>query len=625
MKHLFLISLFFPLLFGYSQNKILDNSNIQNLMAKGDSLNNKGKYLSAIKQYKKVLILSNSEIKLPEYIDLLYTIGHTYQKSRTSDSAKLYYEKAHALVKSTNSDSLFAIMHHYKSSYAFALNNNESALKHALKSLEFASKIKSKYLLHMANKDLGLAFLHEKNTVKARTYLNITLELANRLHDSTIIYNDIINLAQLDLMEKNYDEAKNKFIESTRYFERKDNFNGILVSKGFLSQLYLETGENEKAVKIGFEVLPLMNQLEFSGKTQKLVSNLAELAGEAKNPDSLASAKATSLIKKNDQINKTNNPKIQLAQKKAETKVISTILQQDSIQKPTIKDIEAFEALTKLQDSLYQNALNAKYHELEIKFNTTLKENENLQLKNKATEQELVIAKKSNRNLVLGITSIAGLSGLIALLFYARHRKKQLMWSNKIDIARAKQEEHNVIGNELHDNKAKQLEAIAIDLSKKGELEQAEKVNKVREEIRKLSHELTQVSFTDSEFDQQVITTAASYDTPEFSINLNGLNSIDWSKIDEAIKRNLFIVIREGISNAYNHSNANNLEINFGRKNNQLFATLNDDGKGFDNKSITKGKGLTNIEVRIKEINGKVSINSLKGKGTNISIIIALV
>lgn len=624
MRFIFLLSIFLSSFVSTAQTNNSNNTKILEFINNGDILNNQGRYLSAINQYKLALNLSNRDSNLSDHIDLLYSIGHTFQKSKALDSTKHYFEAANSLVPALKSDSLYAVMYHYKSSYAFALNDNDSAMNFALKSLDYASKIKSNYLLHLANKDIGKIFLHEKNTIKAKHYFNRSLELAKQLNDSTHIYNDFINLGQLYLAEKKYNEAEKKLMKSAHFFKKINDFNGILVSKGLLSQLYFESGKIDKSIKIASEVMPLINQMEFSGKTQKLVTNLNLLASQSKKTDSVSKNKALSAIEENDKINKSNNPKIQLAQKQAETKVLTSIIQKDSSKKTPNQIIEKFKDISKLQDSLYQNALSAKYHELEIKYNTTLKENENLQLKNKTAEQELIIAKTTNRNLVLGITSIAAMSGLVAFFLYARNRKKQLIWKNKIDIAKAKQEEHHSIGNELHDNKAKELETIAIALNKKGETTLSKQVEGVRESIRKLSHELTQMSFDESEFDEQIITIASKYNSDDFQIELKGLKTIDWTKVRNTIKRNLFVVVREGISNAFRHSDATELQIGFERKRNNLYLLLADNGKGFDTSKAKDGKGLANIKVRVKEINGDISINSLKGKGTDIKINILL-
>lgn len=47
---------------------------------------------------------------------------------------------------------------------------------------------------------------------------------------------------------------------------------------------------------------------------------------------------------------------------------------------------------------------------------------------------------------------------------------------------------------------------------------------------------------------------------------------------------------------------------------------IEDDGKGFDKNSVSKGIGLKNIEDRVKALNGEFDIDTAIGRGTNVNI-----
>ena len=115
----------------------------------------------------------------------------------------------------------------------------------------------------------------------------------------------------------------------------------------------------------------------------------------------------------------------------------------------------------------------------------------------------------------------------------------------------------------------------------------------------------------------------ASYSSEDIKINQKGVDGIAWKTINDTIKQNLFLVIREGISNAYNHSEAKNVNLVFQKKDNQLEITITDDGKGFED--ATPGIGFTNMKMRINEINGNIKIDSKKEHGTKIGIYLSLV
>lgn len=76
----------------------------------------------------------------------------------------------------------------------------------------------------------------------------------------------------------------------------------------------------------------------------------------------------------------------------------------------------------------------------------------------------------------------------------------------------------------------------------------------------------------------------------------------------------------ELINNAIRHSGASHIEIELNKH--EKFVTLHfyDNGRGFDSSSLrkedVKGMGLSNIETRVKSVEGVFVIESTKGKGT---------
>jgi len=90
----------------------------------------------------------------------------------------------------------------------------------------------------------------------------------------------------------------------------------------------------------------------------------------------------------------------------------------------------------------------------------------------------------------------------------------------------------------------------------------------------------------------------------------------------------LFRVIQEALHNIGKHSKAKKAKIIFKQYEKTLFITVKDNGTGFDlqkilEKSIFDGNlGLIFMKERIKSLKGKMEINSVIGKGTEIKILI---
>ncbi len=62
------------------------------------------------------------------------------------------------------------------------------------------------------------------------------------------------------------------------------------------------------------------------------------------------------------------------------------------------------------------------------------------------------------------------------------------------------------------------------------------------------------------------------------------------------------------------------VNISFHLKNDIICLTIIDDGSGFDVNKAKSGIGLKNMNTRISEINGSISITSEKETGTTVTI-----
>jgi two-component system NarL family sensor kinase len=82
----------------------------------------------------------------------------------------------------------------------------------------------------------------------------------------------------------------------------------------------------------------------------------------------------------------------------------------------------------------------------------------------------------------------------------------------------------------------------------------------------------------------------------------------------------LYRITQELINNILKHADAKEVSLQIGQRSGKLILMIEDDGKGFDVASHKEGYGLHNLEARTKLMNGKMTINSLPGKGTTVLI-----
>lgn len=81
------------------------------------------------------------------------------------------------------------------------------------------------------------------------------------------------------------------------------------------------------------------------------------------------------------------------------------------------------------------------------------------------------------------------------------------------------------------------------------------------------------------------------------------------------VRRNLFLCVKEALNNAAKFAKATKVEVKLASSDNRISITVRDNGGGFDVESALKngGKGLKNMQHRMKEIGGTITIESLNG------------
>lgn len=118
---------------------------------------------------------------------------------------------------------------------------------------------------------------------------------------------------------------------------------------------------------------------------------------------------------------------------------------------------------------------------------------------------------------------------------------------------------------------------------------------------------------------QHLVENANAAEKAEFSLTV----SDEMPDFDRTVELNLYRAIQECLNNVLKHSEATECSVVF--KNNthrgMYRFTISDNGKGFDPDEIeSRGLGLSSMEDRINMLGGFFRIDSIKGKGTQITM-----
>ncbi|ALG67083.1 LapD/MoxY N-terminal periplasmic domain-containing protein [Beggiatoa leptomitoformis] len=100
----------------------------------------------------------------------------------------------------------------------------------------------------------------------------------------------------------------------------------------------------------------------------------------------------------------------------------------------------------------------------------------------------------------------------------------------------------------------------------------------------------------------------------------------DFSHLDATTNIHLYRIVQEGLTNVAKHANATVLQINlvYHTEKNTIQLIINDNGNGFDTQIYHAGLGLIGIRERVEALAGQLNIDSDKGQGMRLSLMLPL-
>ena len=102
---------------------------------------------------------------------------------------------------------------------------------------------------------------------------------------------------------------------------------------------------------------------------------------------------------------------------------------------------------------------------------------------------------------------------------------------------------------------------------------------------------------------------------PEFPVKI----------LSQLTRRNLFLAIKEALTNAAKHSEATELMVRIDLNGSRLKVIVTDNGCGFDSAHASQGRnGLSNMKQRMAEIGGDCQVISRRGEGCQVSFQVVL-
>ena len=572
-------------------------------------------------------LLKKNSIASADIINLAKSyrsFGNYFEQVKVIDSSFYYYTKSEKIYEQLRDYEGYSTILLKKGIIQFYAGDYLGSDLSLSKSLVANKKTSDKIMRYNILNQLGLNSNQLKDYNESIYYFNKALieikknEIANNFHEEAICLSNI-GLVYQNL--KNHNQAIKYFDKSLKDITLKvklpDVYSNIIDNKAYsklkindltsLPNLFFEslairkkTNDSSAIIISYIHISEYYYYLNLKDKALEYANSALDLSRINKNPiDILFSLKQGSVV------DNTNASKYS-------------------------------EDYLKISDSLQIVERNSKDRFARIQFGT------------QEIIQEKDILEDKNRNLLYGfaITFI-----LVALLFIVRAQRAKtrellfkqtqqkaneeifnLMMLQQSIIDESRYKEKKRLAQDLHDGVLGRMFGLRLNLDSlnsntdaNAATKRAELLNELKiieQDIREISHDLNReklvlinnfVSIVHNLLEEQ-----KSFHDSEVIYHIDP--SINWDKIENAIKINMYRILQEGLQNINKYATAKNITIEITGNTENVVFLLKDDGIGFDVNKKSKGIGMQNMITRTSDCQGKIEIISAKGEGTRIEI-----
>jgi two-component system, NarL family, sensor kinase len=540
-------------------------------------------------------------------------------------------------------------------------------------SLPVAKKSNNYKIQIKANKQLGFIAMNKGNYTYALKKLLLALDISkkNKLPENTC--DVLLDLGSLYDLQKDSLKALEYYEQSEKLALENDYSNGLLSSYNNIAVMKRKT-DKKLAITYYKKAYALAKELDSETDQFNLLINLSDVYLDFKDKQNISKAYSCLIeaeqkaIKIGDPYNlffvnfnlggyykeTKNYPKaIQLYQK-------AVAFSKNGI--PKDQKTNLYKAMSRTyidmgdyrqgylynekyhtgQDSIFTVAKSKSFQDIQTQYQVE-KKNLAIQL---LTKEKLIEENRKKFILFVGI-GLLGLSLIVIFFFWQRYKtqkiintkenllfleeKKRLQNEQELErirgILEGQEHERNRVSQEIHDGVGGKLAGIKLQLSQINTTINSEPITAITNhlgdlfgELRSISHNMNLNFIQNKQLELLLQELVQEYENRnEFKVDLIVYPAESLNPVSITIKHHLYRIVQELLTNISKHAGAKKVAVNITSYKDNLNLILEDDGCGFDAK-ISKGIGLKNIEERLLTINGKINIESIKGKGSTVII-----
>jgi two-component system, NarL family, sensor histidine kinase UhpB len=627
-----------------------DTNKVNTLNALAKETRNTGDY-EVSRQYSKEALLLTEKINFEKgKIRVYLNIGATYFYQNNFLVALENFLMALSISKKlndelniANSNNNLALVYTYQGHYSKALDCHKAALKSYEELGDTAGMIRSYH-------NTGIVYFEQGNYPEAlESYLS-ALKLAEKIGDKHGIAGDYLNIGGVYIKQKKYSEGLQMYSSALKLYEEIGAKHQVGTCYAQISQAYADQKEYKKALETTETAIRLLEQigdpigvtqtkdvraqvfLELNNYEEAVKIFLENLKSYRETGDSANTANALNNLgyaflkqrKYSDAIKYLQSGLSLAQQTGAKERLVESYhyLAESYEGINDCKNAYMFQKLyASLSDSLFNETKSKQIEEMKVKYETEKKDND-IALLNKDKEIQDVEIKKQK---LQKYSFIGGLGVVIVLMFfgYRTYRTRQALRLQDI---------RNKIAGDLHDDIGSTLNSISVysEVARRKDEQQDEALEMIGDASRKIIDAMSDIVWTvnpENDSFAKILFRMKSlaynlFRAKKIEYSFHADETLDDKKLRLEDRRNFYLIFKEAINNLVKYSNATQVAITLTNENDLIRLLIRDNGVGFDTSQDAVGNGLKNMKRRADEMSAQLKIESGKGSGTQIELIL---
>jgi two-component system, NarL family, sensor kinase len=566
-----------------------------------------------------------------------YTIVILNNQGRFKEALELCKATAALYKKDNNPNDLAAIYINTGSEWQY-LSDLQAAAENYIKAAALAEQSGNTKFQRVAYNNLASVFNTLQQYEKGKQYAKKSLAIATQMKDDYAIASSTINIATSENFLKQYDSSLLHFTQVEALGKKMAD--EIIVMDGWLGKAdnLLQMGNSIAAEKLYRDVIKLSQQKAAAEYELYGYMGISHLLVKLKQYHTAQPFIAAGI------------PLAQLLGTKIELKDL--YLRASELFEATGKPAQALQfhkQFVALNDTLLNEKNTANINLLEIKYETSKKENQIKQLEADKQLQLLAIKQKNVYNYIL-LGSAASIL-LIAGLSYRNYRHKQLLQQQRIAelekeklllateaVLQGQEEERSRLAKDLHDGLGGMLSSVKYSFShiKENLVMAPDNMQRFERSLDMLDSSIKEMRrVAHSMMPEALLKFGLDVALKDFctSINTSGVLQIVYQShgvallaLAPTVNVTIYRVVQELVNNSIKHAAATTAIVQLNVENNMLHITVEDNGKGFDTQTLAQaaGMGWSNISSRLNYLKATTDVQSEPGKGTSVWISMAL-